>query len=434
MKASTLLFILMLLTTTFIQQPMTSVAFNIGQGISLFTGFFLIYLLFLSKCPKSIAIVLTVLLFFVKAASFVAGSITELGLLYEFLLLFIYFLFAMQLPQVNISSIRKLMVIICIANLPLMLIQLFGGGAIFHLLRSDFHGDSFTSFIPDAVLFVKDYVPASAVQARPAGFFASNNFFSLFLICALVLHWRDSIKLQWKAVDFLLIVVTVICFSKTVFISIIIFILYNIFRGNKSDRRYAVKLILGTGFVLFIYSLLLPGLFLYLSDWENIYLNYALRAYAYFSFIGVENAMSVTSYLTEVRPDAITGDAEESGGLRILSLFTSGFSNLIFLLAGALIFWFITKMVRKKLVVKKSPQLLKNPENIQKAHIAKNQILNFSKTSKSPYMAVLVFLPILFGLNFVTSPILWFIFGVFFSPQTNTIFGVKNRRNEVFNS
>jgi len=178
----------------------------------------------------------------------------------------------------------------------------------------------------------------------------------------------------------------------------------------------------------------LPGLFLYLSDWENIYLNYALRAYAYFSFIGVENAMSLTSYLTEVRPDAITGDTEESGGLRILSLFTSGFSNLIFLFAGALIFWLITKMVRKKLVVKKSPQLLKSPEKLQMAQIAKNQILNFSKTSKSPYMAMLVFVPILFGLNFVTSPILWFIFGAFFSPQTNTMFGVKNRRKEVFNS
>jgi hypothetical protein len=424
----------MLLTTTLIQQPVASAAFKIGQGISLFTGIFLIYLLFLSRCPKWIAIILTVLLFFVKAASVVAGSFTELGLLYEFLLLFIYFLFAMQLPQVNISSLRKLMVIICIANLPLMLIQLFGGGAIFHFLRSDFHGDSFTSFIPDAVLFVNDYVPASAVQARPAGFFASNNFFSLFLICTLMLHWRDSIKLQWKTVDFLLIVVTVVCFSKTVFISVFIFILYNILRGNKSDRKYVFKFLIGTGFVFLIYSLLLPGLFLYLSDWENIYLNYALRAYAYFSFLGVENAMSVTSYLSEVRPDAITGDAEESGGLRILSLFTSGFSNGIFLLAGGLIFWFITKMVRKKLVVKKSPQLLKSPEKLQTAQTAKNQILNFSKTSKSPYMAVLVFLPILFGLNFVTSPILWFIFGVFFIPQTNNMDTGKKRKREVFNS
>ena len=61
------------------------------------------------------------------------------------------------------------------------------------------------------------------------------------------------------------------------------------------------------------------------------------------------------------------------------------------------------KTVEKKLEVKKSHQLVKSPENIQTAQIAKNQILNFSKTSKSPYMAMLVFLPIFFGLNFITA-------------------------------
>ena len=180
MKRSNLLLVLIILTATFIQQPINNIMFSIGQLISFITALYLIFLLFNSRLPGWVPVVFSFILIILKISSLLSDGNELLHFFYAMTLCSLYLFIGLQLLPKDTLSLSKVMTNICVINLPLMLIQLVGGAAIFHLFRTDFHGDSYNTFVPESVLFVKGYLSASTVQARPSGFFASNNFFSLF--------------------------------------------------------------------------------------------------------------------------------------------------------------------------------------------------------------------------------------------------------------
>ena len=271
----------LLITSAICNQQLESVVLSaIGQVAST-TGIvlagYVVLLSFRQSMWAPLVIVVTVLL---KLARLMFPGSEGLVLGYELTTALLWCaagaIAAVRCPRV----IARQVTTACILGVPLMVLQLMGVGEWTQFMRTDWHdgGLGLTAQFPTFLLPAGEVV-LTTVQARPAGFFSSNNLLSMVLMCGIGLHFgqRDRRRLGWRDVGLGLAIVLVM--SKGAFLVLLVVSLWLLVVGNWGKRLYVLKMaIVVTGLVA-LYARLFPGVFAFVASFDAAALNFYLRWY-----------------------------------------------------------------------------------------------------------------------------------------------------------
>jgi hypothetical protein len=176
------------------------------------------------------------------------------------------------------ALVRRQMQVLMTLSLPLMVMQLLGLPAEAHLLRTDLHveEDRLMRMVP--VLFEPpESVIITTLQARPAGWFHANNFFSMFLIFAMAVLLGRPRRGAITIHDVVLVLVLTLSMAKTAFVAFAVMLMALFVLGTAPQRRYALKMSVLFGAGLACYAVLFPGLFAYTMSIDLARTNLDLR-------------------------------------------------------------------------------------------------------------------------------------------------------------
>jgi hypothetical protein len=156
--------------------------------------------------------------------------------------------------------IYKQIMIICLINVFFMLLQIIGVGAWTQFLTT--HGVGIEdSKIPMATLFVKNISSAvSVMQRRPAGLLYANQFLSLILLFGIAVNFSYSgNRFKWGTL--IICIMMVLAMAKIAFLGFVIIFLLLLILGTPGQKSEIFKTLIYIPFVLFLYYIFFPGLF-----------------------------------------------------------------------------------------------------------------------------------------------------------------------------
>jgi hypothetical protein len=160
------------------------------------------------------------------------------------------------------ARLRRQMVTFMAWSAVLMLLQLLGVSPWTQVLRTDFHAFGEESLVQYDTLFVPiGQVIPTVQQIRPAGFMASNNLFSVFVVGALAFCFGAPTvgRLRWSHI--VLTVACVLTAAKIALLVYVVMVVSQLVFGAWRRRWLAVKL--GVLFYLTMqaYIYFFPGVF-----------------------------------------------------------------------------------------------------------------------------------------------------------------------------
>jgi hypothetical protein len=180
---------------------------------------------------------------------------------------------AAQAPRVLARQLYWL----CALSLPLMLLQLLGVGAWTQVLRTDLNDLSNLVAVPTLGRWPGDVV-INPLQARPAGFFSSNNTFSVFLVFAIAMTFAHSSphrRRRWR--DVVVSATVVVSMAKIALLAFLSVAAWRFVRGDGDVRLHAAKATATLVVLLTIYAALFPGVYAYNLSPQRILLNVQYR-------------------------------------------------------------------------------------------------------------------------------------------------------------
>jgi len=155
------------------------------------------------------------------------------------------------------NLIYKQVMIICLLNVLVMVVQVVGVGSWPQFLST--HGTGI--YEPTSTLFVQlENLKYDIRQARPAGLTYSNIIVSFIVLFGLALHLsRSSGKFAWGTL--MLCTMVVLSMAKIVFLGFFLIALSLVIVGNHHQKLGSLRAIAITIFLLVLYAVLFPGLF-----------------------------------------------------------------------------------------------------------------------------------------------------------------------------
>jgi hypothetical protein len=249
------------------------------------------------------------------------------------------------------SRIQRQLLFVCLAGMPLMVLQVLGAGEWSQVLRTDHHGDSYVDGLTQyPTLFVEeaDLNTGNVLQPRPAGLFASNNALSLVLAIAVGLTmWQEGLRRTILPRDFLLAMVCVLAMSKTVYAIIAGIAFFAVIVGDASRRRSALRFVLFIVLCLLGYFLLFPGLWSVNMNFDHWNLNFALRLISFEQSLGIEFVPTdLVQTAKSLRPLLFDEYGDLDHLLGGLPVFLSGRLWVVALIAVPLIFVLASTLFR----------------------------------------------------------------------------------------
>jgi hypothetical protein len=197
--------------------------------------------------------------------------------------------------------IYRQVMVVCLLNLVVMILQVAGAGAWTQLFTT--HGEgNLTS--PTPTLFVpEDQLVYQLVQGRPAGILYSNIILALVVIFGMVLHFsrRKAPFWGWTTV---LCAIIVLCMSKAAFISFGFTVIWMVLVGRWRQKALVLKAAILVAVFLIIYGFFFPGLLAVNLGLETITTSFYLRANDIMAGLSPESPLSKFDGYLEGTPRA----------------------------------------------------------------------------------------------------------------------------------
>ncbi len=204
-------------------------------------------------------IILTICIVLSKMAYIITGSgIADLA--YVVLLSFLFCTAGAVICAYHFKLLYKQILIICFINLIFMMMQAAGVGGKYTQFLSTHVQKGETTWEPHPVLFVKNVETLSIIQRRPAGLLYANQYLSLVVLFAIMLHFSYWHKRSFFA-TFVMCATVVLSMSKIVILGFVFMVVLIIFIGNYYQRHRIVLSLFLTSILLWLYILLFPGMF-----------------------------------------------------------------------------------------------------------------------------------------------------------------------------
>lgn len=160
------------------------------------------------------------------------------------------------------ARLRRQMVTFMALSTVLMLLQLLGVSPWTQILRTDFHAFGEHSLTQYRTLFVPvGQVVETVQQLRPAGFMASNNLFSVFVVVAMAFCFGAPTdgRLRWS--HLVLAVACVLTAAKIALLAYAVMVASLLVFGAWRRRWLAVKLMVLFAVTMQAYIYFFPGVF-----------------------------------------------------------------------------------------------------------------------------------------------------------------------------
>ena len=171
--------------------------------------------------------------------------------------------------------VYKQVMVVCLINVFVMILQVAGAGAWTQLLTT--HGEGNLT-PPTPTLFVQeDLLDYLLVQGRPAGILYSNIILALVVIFGMVLHFSRG-KAPFWGWTAVLCAIIVLCMSKAAFISFGLTVIWMVLVGRWRQKALVLKAAILVAVFLKIYGFFFPGLLAVNLGLETITTSFYLRA------------------------------------------------------------------------------------------------------------------------------------------------------------
>lgn len=280
--SAALVFPFLYISTVFVSQP-TTLMVLFGQffgWVALSASFILIYQLIKN-------ILLLLILFFLLTLFkllLLIDSSTQLINYYVYLLNFIYSLSGCIVANNFSKLIYKITASICVINVFIMVLQIVGIDSWTQFLTT--HGED-NHFNPVKTIFIsEEKLEFSLIQYRPAGISHSTIVLNLLIIYLIITYYLSN-KNKNIIENFLICIIVVLAMGKSTFIILSVSIAVALIIGKNYQRKNAFIMLVLLALLMYLYSILFPGLFEHHTKIDNFYVSFSQRFYEIFSLLNL---------------------------------------------------------------------------------------------------------------------------------------------------
>lgn len=298
-----------------------------------------------------------IILFFLSFVFYFLENFLDSIAIYILKILFLDMLFLLAGAKIFITNPRlipKQLYLFFLFCIPIMILQISGASPFFMFWNTDYlHSPEILSPEELGTFKIIELYPTLFVnsedltlligQGRPSGLLHANNLLSYLVCIGLALNVALKKENNFLSIqDYILIIISILTMSLTVFIVFLLTIFYLI-TESASSRKKALKLLLLFSFFSFIYYFFFPGIFINNFSETGLFSRIFSRFYEFAYEVGFYEFFTLT-YDYAANIEYVFDPSQQSYSILSIILKYNLFLPLFFLLISlSLLFIFYYK-------------------------------------------------------------------------------------------